>query len=154
MVNKHVLLACVLAISMVLPLTAFGADIDELKATVEQLFTGLSERNADAVAATWHDKTVFFSSSSPFPIVGKTARVRGLKAFLGSLEMSKFQMVNTQYNITGDPGSVWGYLMVVTKRKDGPVTSRPIRYSIGYTKVDGKWLAVITHATAIGVGNM
>ncbi len=154
MVNKLVRLACLLAIVFVLPLTAFGSDMDDLKATVEQLFTGLSDRNADAVAATWHDKTVFFSSSSPFPIIGKTARERRLKAFFGSLELSKFQMVNTQYQITGDTGSVWGYLMVVTKRKDGPVTSRPIRYSIGYTKVDGKWLAVLTHATAIGVGNM
>ena len=73
MLNKHVLLACIFAISLGLPLTALGADIDDLKATVEQLFTGLSERNVEAVAATWHDKTVFFGSSSPFPIVGKTA---------------------------------------------------------------------------------
>lgn len=154
MVNKPLLLACMLAICIGSPLTAFGADIDDLKATVEQLFTGLSERNVEAVASTWHDNTVFFGSSSPFPLVGKAARLQGLNAFFGSLELSKFQMVNTQYSVTGDTGSVWGYLMVVTKRKDGPVTSRPIRYSIGYTKENGKWLAVITHATAIGVGNM
>lgn len=153
MVYKRVILALVLVVGLCAPLPAFSADVDDLKATVDQLFTGLSNRDADAVAATWHDETVFLSPSSPFPVVGKAARLQGLKAFLGSVESLTFRPMDTQFRVTGDTGTVWGNLMIVQKPKDGPMATRFVRYSISYTKVGEKWLSVATHAAPITVGS-
>jgi ketosteroid isomerase-like protein len=49
------------------------ADIDDLKATFEQIVGAINRRDAAAYASHWHEQMVAFPPFSPFPVDGKAA---------------------------------------------------------------------------------
>ncbi len=153
MISKTMFFICVLAALLVVPFTAHSADVDDLKMAFDQLMTSLSQRDADGVGAVWHDQTVFFTPSSPFPVVGKAARMQRLKSIFNSLERLTFRPIDPQFSVVGNTGAVWGYLTVLRKPKGGPMNALHLRFTISFVKEGGKWLSLATHASALNVGN-
>ncbi len=49
------------------------ADIDDLKATEEQMIAALNKRDVDAATALVHDHYVRFGADEPFTVEGKEA---------------------------------------------------------------------------------
>jgi ketosteroid isomerase-like protein len=142
------------------PLKAFpyqsagrGAEVDDLKATVEQLTAALNKRDLDAWSSIAHDQMVVFNAISPFPVDGKAAQRQVYQTIFNNTESLTSTLLNFQYRVIGETGIVWGHMMFAVKPKDGPMQVSYGRALGTYTKVEGKWRLVAVHLSAIPLGN-
>ena len=146
---RRVMLACVLLTGLGMPSIVRSAEVDELKASVEQLIGALNKRDLDAWSPFVHDQAVGFGLISPFPAEGKAALRQGFQGLFASMESFTIVPLNWQYRTVGDTGYAWGHVMVSFKPKDGPVRITWGREIMTWTKVGGKWQMVTVHASPI-----
>jgi uncharacterized protein (TIGR02246 family) len=129
------------------------ADIDDLKATFEQVIAALNKRDAEALSAFCHDQIVFFPPFSPFPADGKTTFRQFTQMFFANHEAVTVTPINSQFRVIGNTGLVWSHLALAYKPKDGPLQTTFARETVTYVKSDGKWLAVAGHISRIPSGD-
>jgi len=153
MLYRQTVLAFVLAAFLFAPSAARGDDVDDLKATFEQLVKAINSRDLDTFVALAHDGVVFFSPISPFPVVGKAASQQGIQTLFDNNESITLTPINPQFSVIGNTGIVWGHLATAFKPKDGPMDISFIRCTFTFVKSEGKWLRVATHLSAIPSGN-
>ena len=96
------------------------ADIDDLKATFEQIVGAINRRDAAAYASHWHEQMVAFPPFSPFPVDGKAALRPLAEANFTNSESVSFAPINPQCRVLGSTGIVWGHTALSIKPKDGP----------------------------------
>jgi len=142
----------VIAIAVVLFLgLAAGAragDVEDLKATFEQAVQALNSRNLDGFLATVHEKGLSFYSCGPTSgLEGKAACQQDWQKFFGKTGNATFTAHDFQYRVIGSTGIAWGKYTVTMKAKDGKEHNLSGRYSLVYTKVDGKWMVVLQENT-------
>jgi len=147
--SRRVRMVCGLLVLLSIPSVGRGAEVDELKATVEQLIGALNKRDLDAWSPLVHDQAVGFNLISPFPAEGKAALRQGFQGLFATMESFTIIPLNWQYRTVGDTGYAWGHVMVSFKPKDGPVRMTWGREVMTYTKVGGKWQMVTVHASPI-----
>jgi hypothetical protein len=61
--------------------------------------------------------------------------------------------VNNQYKVVGNTGIIWGYATSILKLKGGQPQMKQSRTSSTWIKVDGKWMVLSGHTSAIPSGN-
>ncbi len=153
MLYRQTVLAFVLAAFLFAPSAARGDDVDDLKATFEQLVKAGNSRDLDTFVASAHDAVVFFNPISPFPLVGKAANQQGTQTLFDNNESISITPINPQFNVIGNTGIVWGHLATAFKPKNGPMDISFLRCTFTFVKSEGKWLRVATHLSAIPSGN-
>jgi ketosteroid isomerase-like protein len=148
-ISKQAILVFGLLTALCIPSISRGAEVDELKTTVEQLIGALNKRDLDAWSPFVHDQAVGFGLISPFPAENKAMLRQGFQGLFVSMESFTIVPLNWQYRTVGDTGYAWGHVMVSYKPKDGPVRMMWGREVMTYTKVGGKWQMVTVHASPI-----
>jgi ketosteroid isomerase-like protein len=143
------MVACGMLAMLSIPSVGRGAEVEELKTTVEQLIGALNKRDLDAWSPFVHDQAVSFGLISPFPAEGKAALRQGFQGLFATMESFTIVPLNWQYRTVGDIGYAWGHVMVSFKQKDGPARIMRGREIMTYTKVGGKWQMVTVHASPI-----
>jgi ketosteroid isomerase-like protein len=153
-VGRRMIVVCGLLVMLSSPSVGRGAEVDELKATVEQLIGALNKRDLDAWSPFVHEQAVGFGLISPFPAENKAAIRQGFQGLFASMENFTIVPLNWQYRTVGDTGYAWGHVMVTFKPKDGPVRIMWGREVMTYAKVGGKWQMVTVHASPIPVDGL
>lgn len=122
--------------------TAAADDLLDLKATFEQAVASLNARNLDGFITTVHPQALSFYSCYPTSgKAGKEACREDWTKFFSYSEKADFNAADFQYRIIGSTGIVWGNYSVAVKSR-GVEKSYSGRFSLLYTKADGKWMIV------------
>ena len=129
------------------------ADIDDLKATLEQAVAAINRRDLNAYSALWHEQIVAFPPFSPFPVDGKATLRQAAEANFANIESGALIPINPQYRVIGTTGLAWGHASLSLKPKDGPMRAVFIRYTWTFTKTDGQWREVAVHGSLLPSGN-
>ena len=139
MLDKRTLLAVVVGMFLVSPSAARGDDLADLQTAYKQYAAALSQQDADATMAFFHDEVVGFWPDGPFPSEGKAAIRHGLELIVFNYESFTTTPMNTQYRVIGNNGIVTGNPIVVFKPKDGPQRTAFLRLLQNWVEVDGQW---------------
>ena len=99
------------------------ADIDDLKATFEQVVTATSLRDASAYSALWREQVVAFS---PFALEGKPTLRQAAETNFANAESVDFSPISPQCRVVGSTGIVWGHTALTIQC---PRTAHSIRPS-------------------------
>jgi ketosteroid isomerase-like protein len=129
------------------------ADVNELKATFEQVLAAINRQDAAAWVSFVHDDFVAFPPFSPFAVESKEAFRQFAQLLFAGSESVTVTPINPQFRVIGDPGVIWTHLALTFKPQDGPVQTTFVREVVTYAKVDGRWRAVSTHISRIPSGN-
>ncbi len=153
MLYTRTVLAVVMALLLITPLTAHSDEVDDLQAAYEQLIAAINKQDLDGLMALFHDQWMGFGANAPFPTEGKAAARQGWQTLFNDTERTPVTPMNMQYRVIGHTGHVIGHVMAAFKPQDGPVQTTFLRLLGTWTKVDGKWLVVATHLSYIPPGN-
>ena len=129
------------------------ADIDDLKATFEQVVNAICRRDASAYSALWHEQIVAFPPFSPFAVEGKATLRQLAEANFANAENVTFSPMNPQCRVIGSTGIVWGHTALTIKPKDGPLTTTFARFTFIFAKTDAQWREVAVHVSQLPSGN-
>ena len=136
---------------------AARGELNEFKAAAEQYTEAWNSAAVGAIVAATHDRAVAFVRDAAFPIdyeQGGNDALRGaLQNYFTNLEGFTLTWINPQYRVIGNTGILWGHSRVVKKPIDGPQQTIYSRSTLIYTKVEGKWVTVAVHHSAIPSGN-
>jgi ketosteroid isomerase-like protein len=97
--------------------------------------------------AVIHDQVVSFGPNSRLPTVGKEAFRREAQARFAKTESLSVTRIDPQFRVIGNMGVAWGLYTTTVKPKDGSSVTSSGRYTLTYTKVDGKWLLIAGHVS-------
>ena len=150
--NARGLLGWLLVSAALMSTPALAGDVDDLKATFGKGVEAYNNRD-DAHFAAVQDQSVFYAPTAPFATKGKEAYQKSMKTTWAATESSVFKPIDPQFLVVGSTGIVWGHYAIAIKPKDGAMRTRFGRYTITYSKSDGKWLAVASHYSLIPSGN-
>jgi ketosteroid isomerase-like protein len=125
------------------------ADIDDLKATFEQVVAAICRRDASAYSNFWHEQIVAFPPFSPFAVEGKAILRSMAEANFAQNESVTFSPINPQCRVIGNTGIVWGHTALTRKPKDGPLTTLFARFTFIFAKTDGQWREVAVHVSQL-----
>ncbi|MBI3245211.1 MAG: nuclear transport factor 2 family protein [Deltaproteobacteria bacterium] len=139
----------VLLAALCVPSVGRSTEVDELKATAEQLIAALNKGDLDTWSTLVHNQAVGFYAFSPFPVEGKAALRQNFQGLLSTTESLTITPLNFQYRVVGDTGYTWGHVVIAFKPKDGPLRITWVRELMTYAKVGGKWQMVTVHVSAI-----
>ena len=136
--------------------TAQTADEDALKAEVvaaaNQFLQAVNTSDGDLLDSLWlqSDKTTQFSATQPFRVDG-WPDVRGGFAGLLSLPPGSVSLVARQgrVDLFGDDVALFTAHFVLNIRPPGPTVTTNGRFTGVLQKIDGKWLRVHTHVSAL-----
>jgi ketosteroid isomerase-like protein len=128
------------------------ADLDDLKATFEQIVGAISRRDAATYSSHWHEQMVAFPPFSPFPIDGKAMLRQLAEANFANSESVTFTPINPQCRVIGTTGMVWGHTALAVKPKDGPLATTFARFTFVFVKEGGKWLEAAVHVSQLPSG--
>jgi len=132
-----------LALALFTCLALQASDADDLKATFQVAVEALNSRNLDGFTATIHPQSLSFYSCGPTSgQEGKEACEKDWKRFFTYTANAKFDAGDVQVRVIGNTGVVWGKYSAAVKNKDGKEKTHTGRYSLIYTKTDGKWMIV------------
>lgn len=129
------------------------ADIDELKATFEQVVAAICRRDAAAYSAFWHEQIVAFPPLSPFAVEGNATLRQVAETNFTNAESVTFAPVNPQCRVVGSTGVVWGHTALSIKPKDGPLRTLFARFMFIFAKTEGQWREVAVHVSQLPSGN-
>ncbi len=131
------------AVVLLLAMNAWADDVEELKAAFERGVKSLSAGDLEGFLATVHDRGLSFYSCGPTSgLEGKAACQRDWQKFFAKGANATFTPENFQFRVIGNTGIAWGDYKVSMKPKTGPERTLSGKYTLIYTKVDGKWLIV------------
>jgi ketosteroid isomerase-like protein len=155
---KRLLISVSVLVLLVAPQFSFGADVDDLKATVEKMIKGMNSLDFAANAPMIYPGRVNFGRDSAFANLAPTENIEATMRAnaanaLANIESLNITPVDLKYKVVGNTGIVWGYSTVRSKPKDGPQETKQSRMTQTWVKSDGKWLLLMTHASAIPSGD-
>jgi len=131
------------AVVLLLAMNAWADDVEDLKAAFERGVKSLSTGDLEGFLATVHDRGLSFYSCGPTSgLEGKAACQRDWQKFFAKGANATFTPENFQFRVIGNTGIAWGDYKVSMKPKTGPERTLSGKYTLIYTKVDGKWLIV------------
>ena len=147
MVYRRAVLAFAVAALFFAPPAARSDDIDDLKAAFEQEAQAFNARDLNAIVASAHDHIVLFGQFPPFSVEGKEAYRQRFQTMFAKHQNVTFTPFDPQFLVSGNLGVAWGHDKIVLKPKDGSAETYSGRFTFVYTKVDGKWLRLVAHAS-------
>jgi ketosteroid isomerase-like protein len=152
---RRILISLTALILLLAPQLAFGTDVDDLKATDERWYQAWNSRDIDRLKAIYHDSWVTFGKSNPFPQITENNDEfwQRIKDWFAIREVVNGTQIDPQYRVVGNTGIVWGHTRRVVKQKDGPQETTYRRFMRTYVKLNGKWLLIARHASAIPSGS-
>src|SRR5262245_59971340 len=103
------------------------ADIDDLKASFEQLTQAYNSVNLDAFSAGMDDEVTIFTPRSPFSVDGRAAVKQFYQVLSANAESITTRRINPQFRVIGTTGLVWGYTAFAVKPKGGPMMNIFVR---------------------------
>ena len=132
---------------------AFGDDLDDLKAADDRHFKAFAARDAATFSAMAHPELVAFARNAAFALPNRELSIKSLQDWFATLESLSITPIDYQYKVIGNTGIVWGYNIVTYKPKDGSQQTYQQRQTSTWIKSGGKWLALLSHASAIPSGD-
>lgn len=104
--------------------------------------------DVDGVSSYYADDAVVMDPGPELMIRGKEAIKKSFAGFLGSIESASFKFVESNYRTVGNLGYGYGIFQMSYKdKKTGKAVTMKGRASTVFEKRDGKWLAVLDHAS-------
>jgi hypothetical protein len=153
--RKLMMFAAVLVL-FVAPQLSFGDDVDDLKAASEKINKAYMALDAATIVSMIYPGAASFDRDSAFPSVAPTdskVTLASLQGYLAAVESLILVPVNNQYKVVGNTGIIWGYATSILKLKGGQPQMKQSRTSSTWIKVDGKWMVLSGHTSAIPSGN-
>jgi len=137
---------------VVLVLESWAGPIEEVAQISAQRGKALEEGTADEYAAAFADNAVLTAALQPFRIEGKGA----IRAYFAELFQQypgrRLFARQTAARAYGDDLVVQnGYFVVYFTDQKGQVTQLPLRSSVTWAKVSGRWQIVDQHVSRIPV---
>jgi ketosteroid isomerase-like protein len=141
-----------------IPQFAAGDDVADLKAANQKMFQAWRDLDAAGVIATVSPGIVAYYPDAAFPDaapmeVNEAATAAMMKSIMESLDYYNMTPYNPQFRVFGNTGLAWGHVTISAKPKGQPAQTMNLRYTLTWTKSDGKWLLVMTHYSAIPTGD-
>lgn len=120
----------------------------QLRMSFESAVAALNAGDIDGFLADVHEKALSFYSCGPTSgKEGKAACQLDWERFFGKTHAARFEPQNMQYRVIGNTGIAWGEYEVNVKTRDGGNARHRGRYTMTYTKEDGKWKVIMQHNT-------
>jgi uncharacterized protein (TIGR02246 family) len=136
------LLRAVIAGCLLVGSSAAG-DLEELKETFAAAVKALNARDLDGFLAAVHPNSLSFYSCGPTSgKEGKEACRADWVQFFSYSGPANFDAANFEARIVGNTGIVWGKYSLAVKQKNGTEKNYSGRFSLIYTRQDGKWMVV------------
>lgn len=130
-----------------------ATDVEDLKATFEQVIGAINRSDADAWVSFLHDDFVAFPPFSPFAVEGKEAFRQFAQMLFAGCEQVTVTPVHPQFRVMGESGIIWTHLALTIKPKDGPLQTTFVREIVTYERSSGRWLAASNHISRIPSGD-
>ena len=127
---------------LMIPSPALGGDVEDLQAAYERYIEIVNARDDPRamVDAQHADFQVSTNLENPFfGVRNGKATAEGVRRFWTSFERFTVRPYQTQYQVIGDTGLVWGHRLVQVKMKDADPETRSMKVFMVFAKVDGKW---------------
>ena len=125
------------------PTSMRAGDVEDLKATFEKAVKALNARDVDGFLANIHPRGLSFYACGPASgKEGREACEQDWQKFFNKSVDATFNADKFEFRVIGSTGIVWGNYKLVVKSKNGPDQSYGGKYTLIYTKQDGKWLVV------------
>ena len=86
------------------------------------------------------ENVILFGVLSPFAVEGKAAFQETLERYVANREATSFTPIKPKFRVTGESALAWGHFQLVDQQKGSPPTVSNGRYSLTYSKIDGKWV--------------
>ena len=126
---------------------ARAGDLEDLKATFERAVKALNDRNLDGFLSAVHEKSLSFYACGPTSgLEGRAACQQDWQKFF-TKTTAVFTPRNFQYRVIGSTGIAWGEYTVAEKTKSGKEMTLEGRYTLIFTKEQGKWMIVFQENT-------
>jgi uncharacterized protein (TIGR02246 family) len=144
--NKQFRFALALGLAMA-PLFSLADAADDVAAATQAWAAAYNSHDPLRVLARYHPDAVFWGTTSP------TLRDRPdeVLAYFGSLRNrpdARVSIGESRVRVFGDVALNTGFY-TFTDMVDGRATTRPGRFSFAYRLVDGQWLIVDHHSSAL-----
>jgi uncharacterized protein (TIGR02246 family) len=140
---KRTFLSLTAAAFLFTALPALAGDVEDLQATFEQAVKALNSRNLEGFLATVHPQGLSFYSCGPTSgKQGREACEQDWQQFFSKTGSANFKTDDFKFRVIGNTGLVWGKYTVSVQPKSGPPKSYAGRFSLVYTKTEGKWMIV------------
>ncbi len=151
-IGMRALLMCLVTFGLFVSAPVLAGDVDDLRTTFENGVKAWNNKD-DAWFASFHDECVSFMPTSPFVMNGNVQNKQSMKRYWNSVETATFRTLNPQYRVIGTTGVIWGHYALPAKPKDGAAQTSFGRFTVVCAKLDGKWLIVSSHYSALPSGN-
>jgi len=123
--------------------SSVAGELEELKDTFATAVKALNARDLEGFLSTVHPNSLSFYSCGPTSgKEGKDACRADWVKFFSYSGPANFDAANFEARIVGNTGIVWGKYFLAVKQKNGAEKNYSGRFSLIYTKQDGKWMVV------------
>lgn len=139
--------ACVVTALLATSVPAHGNDLEDLKATFEQEVAAFNARDFNTYVQSAHEQVIVFGHFPPFEVEGIEAYRQRYHTLFDKHQSVTFTPLNPQFRVIGDIGVAWGHDTLQLIPKDGPMVTYGGRYTFVYTRIKGKWVRVVVHAS-------
>ena len=135
---------------MLIAQPSMADDLEDLKATHQRYQKAWNTGDLKTAFEIWQDGAIWFPTQQAFPVVTNVAM--GLKIFTKWLETHTYRRIwyKADYRVIGNTGLVWGVTTETIMSKTKGTGKRSFcKTSMVFIKSEGKWGAVMEHATPI-----
>lgn len=153
------LLAVMTILTLVMaPQFALGSDLDDLKAANQKLVEAWRNLDGEGVTSCVSPGIVAYYAGAAFPAVSpmevnEAETVAWMNSIMENQDYINMTYYNPQFRVFGNTGLAWGHVTISSKQKEQPANTEFLRFTLTWTKTDGKWLLVMTHYSAIPTGD-
>ncbi|HSE40643.1 MAG TPA: SgcJ/EcaC family oxidoreductase [Acidobacteriota bacterium] len=120
----------------------------QIRALVEQWVSAVREKNVEAILSLYAKDALFFDLAPPLRYSGIQAYRKSLEDWFRTFEVGVDYEIRDLRIIASDDVAFTDSLNHMTgKRTDGEDTDVWLRATIGFRKIDGKWLVVHEHVS-------
>ena len=155
---RRILISLTVIALLFIPQFAAAGDVDDLKAANQKLVEAWANLNAEGIISLVSPGIVAYYPDAPFPDASPMERndaeaVTWMKGLMDSLDYYNMTYYNPQFRVFGDTGLAWGHVTISSKQKEQPANTQVLRFTLTWTKSNGKWRLVMTHYSAIPLGD-
>jgi uncharacterized protein (TIGR02246 family) len=146
LMKSHLFLFLMLGLGTLSSRAATGAE-PEIAAATRAWTDAFASHDADRIAALYAPDAIFWGTNSAL-IRNTPELVRAYFVNLKNRPTVRIELDEQNVRVYGDVAVNTGRYSV-HEVKDGQPTVRPLRFSFVYRKVDGRWLIVDHHSSAM-----
>ena len=121
---------------------------EEVMKTLDAMWAAIEKGNADEYATYVHPDFTQFGETDSVLLVGKTAEVEGIRAYLKEAKNVHTEMISPRVTIKGDVAWITYYWQDHGERRGEPIGSHGKSTRI-FVKEDNQWRCIHGHYTLL-----